>query len=127
MPTKASVFDILAMVTHSPSGSKPPMSSRVIALNSFVLPARRWVSVMLLDRVIALTDIILTDYLLFLLCIAILLQPDRDASDWAAKSANFRLPLLRGDVYRQVTARDRSPHLWSPERRTPESACSTAQ
>ena len=45
-------------VTHKSHSSKPPMSSRVDALNSFVLLARKVVSVLLLDRVDALMEII---------------------------------------------------------------------
>lgn len=40
--------------THKSHSSKPPMSNRVNALNSFVLLARKVVSVLLLDRVDAL-------------------------------------------------------------------------
>ena len=45
-------------VTHKSHSSKPPTSSRVDALNSFVLLARKVVSVLLLDRVDALMEII---------------------------------------------------------------------
>jgi hypothetical protein len=43
-------------VTTSSHSSEPPISNRVIALNSFVLLARKVVSVLLLDRVYALME-----------------------------------------------------------------------
>jgi len=47
---------------HFPYGGEPPMSNRVVALNSFVPPVRIVVSVMLQYRVVALKVCILTDY-----------------------------------------------------------------
>ena len=41
-------------VNHISRSSEPPMSNRVVALNSFVLLAREVVSVLLLYRVVAL-------------------------------------------------------------------------
>ena len=41
-------------VSHISHSSEPPMSNRVVALNSFVLLAREVVSVLLLYRVVAL-------------------------------------------------------------------------
>lgn len=43
-------------VNHISRSSKPPMSNRVVALNSFVLLAREVVSVLLLYRVVALME-----------------------------------------------------------------------
>ena len=65
---KPSIVDFLMygrMVNHNSHGSKPPMSIRVIALNSFVLPIRKVVSEMLVCRVVALMEVIKTDYRLF--------------------------------------------------------------
>ena len=43
-------------VYHISSGGEPPMSNRVVALNSFVPPIRIVVSVLLRYRVVALMD-----------------------------------------------------------------------
>jgi hypothetical protein len=54
---KASVGVLLYVglaVNHFSSGGEPPMSNRVVALNSFVPPVRTVVSVLLRYRVVAL-------------------------------------------------------------------------
>ena len=62
IPTKPhSIFSISACGVHLFSGGNPPMSRRVYALNSFVLPAQRWMSILLLYRVIALMEFIQFD------------------------------------------------------------------
>jgi hypothetical protein len=50
----ACFFFVGLAVNHFSHGGEPPMSNRVVALNSFVPPARIVVSVMLLYRVVAL-------------------------------------------------------------------------
>jgi len=48
-------------VNHIPVGGEPPMSNRVVALNSFVPPVRTVASALLQNRVVALMDNIVTD------------------------------------------------------------------
>ena len=55
-------FYVGLAVNHISSGGEPPMSSRVVALNSFVPPIRIVVSAMLQYRVVALMVKFLTDY-----------------------------------------------------------------
>ena len=52
---------ISASGIHFISGGHPPMSHRVFALNSFVLPAQMWIVFSLCDGVIALMDASLTN------------------------------------------------------------------
>ena len=85
-------------VTHKSHSSEPPMSNRVNALNSFVLLARKVVSVLLLDRVNALMEIF-NDRLPALClcerlrygscCLTATLRGDASCNDYAAMGVWF--------------------------------------
>ena len=95
--SKASVrlFSYVGLaVNHISSGGEPPMSNRVVALNSFVPPVRTVASVLLLDRVVALMEKSLTDLPALLSVVAVETEvlPRRDASGslpWIGYAAAF--------------------------------------